>query len=124
MKKYGMGFRRPVNAVVTCFYVMCDNTSTLRHWCAVFDLFRRLLQHKAVLIVVASVVCHADCKSASAYMQISEGVEVVAAAQCRRKQFRSGVELVCSFGEKNWWRVGGAYAIELPALSASGHEDA
>jgi hypothetical protein len=57
-------------------------------------------------------------------MQTSEGVEVVAAAQCRRKQSRSGAELVCSFGEKIWWRVGGAYAIEVAALSASGHEDA
>jgi hypothetical protein len=57
-------------------------------------------------------------------MQTSEGVEVVAAAQCRRKQPRSGAELVCSFGEKIWWRVGGAYAIEVAALSASGHEDA
>lgn len=80
--------------------------------CSIF--FRRLLQHKAVLIVVASVVCHVDCKSAYAYMQISEGVEVVAAAQCRRKQFRSGVELVCSFGGKNWWRVGGELVERMP----------
>jgi len=57
-------------------------------------------------------------------MQSFEGVEVVAAAQCRRKQSHSGVELVYSFGEKIWWRVGGSYAIELAALSASGHEDA
>ena len=55
-------------------------------------------------------------------MQSFEGV--VAAAQCRRKQFRSGVELVYSFGEKIGWTVGGAYAIELAALSASGREDA
>lgn len=69
----------------------------LRHACAVLNLFCSLLQPEAVLLVRVSMVCHVDCKSACAYMQISEDVEAVAAAQCRRKQFRSGVGLVCPF---------------------------